>query len=302
MPIVNYVREHMRFIEYASDEGLSSGERLVWYALMHIINGRAQGSIWPEGFIRIANDRLLALCPMQLGAVIMARNSLKQRGLIDFIPGSRNKRAPAYKINFFSPEFPPDSPGKAEKMQSYCENRSNYNNNMGSNYDNNIGGNNGNIVPNYTEREYQTGKTGYPEEEDEEYTEAERACTGGRARDKQIAAIWRSDFGALPAPAQVQRLSTAADVLQMPLTVLREAVRCAAATGAKSPMAYVLTLLQDWHYAGVRTADEVGEYAYLRDVVEGRQPGDREKAQQGLAQMRRRHQQMPDGSEEGADG
>lgn len=63
MPIVNYVREHMRFIEYASDEGLSSGERLVWYALMHIINGRAQGSIWPEGFIRIANDRLLALCP-----------------------------------------------------------------------------------------------------------------------------------------------------------------------------------------------------------------------------------------------
>ncbi len=145
MPIVNYVREHMRFIEYASDEGLSSGERLVWYALMHIINGRAQGSIWPEGFIRIANDRLLALCPMQLGAVIMARNSLKQRGVIDFIPGSRNKRAPAYKINFFSPEFPPDSPGKAEKVQSYCENRSNYNNNMGSNYDNNIGGNNGNI-------------------------------------------------------------------------------------------------------------------------------------------------------------
>ncbi len=140
MPIVNYVREHMRFIEYASDEGLSSGERLVWYALMHIINGRAQGSIWPEGFIRIANDRLLALYPMQLGAVIMARNSLKQRGLIDFIPGSRNKRAPAYKINFFSPEFPPDSPGKAGKMQSYCENRSNYNNNMGSNYDNNIGG------------------------------------------------------------------------------------------------------------------------------------------------------------------
>lgn len=95
------------------------------------------------------------------------------------------------------------------------------------------------------------------------------------ARDKQIAAIWRSDFGAIPAPAQVQRLSTAADVL---------------------------TLLQDWHYAGVRTADDVGEYAYLRDVVEGRQPGNREKAQQALAQMRLRHQQMPEGSEEGADG
>ena len=107
MPIVNYVREHMRFIEYASDEGLSSGERLVWYALMHIINGRAQGSIWPEGFIRIANDRLLALCPMQLGAVIMARNSLKQRGLIDFIPGSRNK-----PLNFRP--IPPAKRGKCK--------------------------------------------------------------------------------------------------------------------------------------------------------------------------------------------
>ena len=104
MPIVNYVREHMRFIEYASDEGLSSGERLVWYALMHIINGRAQGNIWPEGFIRIANDRLLALCPMQLGAVIMARNSLKQRGLIDFIPGSRNKR-PRLQNQFLLPRI-----------------------------------------------------------------------------------------------------------------------------------------------------------------------------------------------------
>ena len=36
--------------------------------------------------------------------------------------------------------------------------------------------------------------------------------------------------------------------------------------------------------------------------VRFRQPGDRGKAQQALAQMRRRHQQMPDGSEEGADG
>ena len=52
----------------------------------------------------------------------------------------------------------------------------------------------------------------------------------------------------------------------------------------------------------IRTADDVGEYAYLRDVVEGRQPGNREKAQQALAQMRLRHQQMPEGSEEGADG
>ena len=109
MPIVNYVREHMRFIEYASDEGLSSGERLVWYALMHIINGRAQGSIWPEGFIRIANDRLLALCPMQLGAVIMARNSLKQRGLTNAPPPTKSISSP---LNFRP--IPPAKRGKCK--------------------------------------------------------------------------------------------------------------------------------------------------------------------------------------------
>ena len=51
MPIVNYVREHRRFIDYASDEQLTSGERLLWYALMEIMNQRAQGRDWPEGFI-----------------------------------------------------------------------------------------------------------------------------------------------------------------------------------------------------------------------------------------------------------
>ena len=53
MPIVNYVREHIRFMEYASDEGLSSSERLLWYALMHVMNQRAQGKVWPDEFIRI---------------------------------------------------------------------------------------------------------------------------------------------------------------------------------------------------------------------------------------------------------
>ena len=38
MPIVNYVREHERFIEYAADEHISLSERSVWYALMHIIS------------------------------------------------------------------------------------------------------------------------------------------------------------------------------------------------------------------------------------------------------------------------
>ena len=82
MPIVNYVREHMRFIEYASDEHLSASERLLWYALMHVMNQRAQGNVWPEEFIRISNERLLTLCPMKYDTLAAARNALKQRGVL----------------------------------------------------------------------------------------------------------------------------------------------------------------------------------------------------------------------------
>ena len=105
MPIVNYVREHIRFMEYATDEKLSGSERLLWYALMHIMNQRAQGNIWPDEFIRISNDRLLAFCPMKIDTMATARNRLKQRGLIDFLNGEKNKKSPAYRMIYFYPQY-----------------------------------------------------------------------------------------------------------------------------------------------------------------------------------------------------
>lgn len=117
MPIVNYVREHIRFMEYASDEHLSSSERLVWYALMHIMNQRAQGNIWPDEFIRISNDRLLSFCPMKMDTMAAARNRLKQRGLIDFLNGEKNKKSPAYRMIYFYPQYvQPDT--ERDGMQS----------------------------------------------------------------------------------------------------------------------------------------------------------------------------------------
>ena len=101
MPIVNYVREHTRFMEYATDEHLTASERLLWYALMHIMNQRAQGNVWPDGFIRVSNDRLLSYCPMKFDTMAAARNSLKQRGLIEVEKGEKNKKSPAYRMIYF---------------------------------------------------------------------------------------------------------------------------------------------------------------------------------------------------------
>ena len=102
MATVNYVREHIRFMEYAADEGLTSGERLLWFALMHVINRHARGSDWPEDYVRISNARLMAYCPMKYDTLAKAREALRRRGLIDYREGERNRRPPAYRVHYFS--------------------------------------------------------------------------------------------------------------------------------------------------------------------------------------------------------
>ena len=104
MAYVNYVREHMTFIEYAADERLSANERLLWYALIHLMNRRANGSDWPEDFISIPNSRILVLVPFGEDTLIDVRNRLAQRGLIDYQKGERNKRAPLYRMHYFHAE------------------------------------------------------------------------------------------------------------------------------------------------------------------------------------------------------
>ena len=105
MAIVNYVVEHIRFMEYASEEKLKGSVMLLWYALMHQMNQRAQGNVWPEEFVRIDNDRLLSYLPMEYDTFAAARNKLKQLGRIDYIPGERNKTNPAYKMIYFYPNY-----------------------------------------------------------------------------------------------------------------------------------------------------------------------------------------------------
>ena len=108
MCYVNYVKESMAFMEYASDERISGSEQLLWHALFHIMNQRAKGSDWPEGFISIPNARLLFYAPFGEDTLVAARNKLKQRGLIDFTPGKKNKQAPSYKMHYFSAELSTD--------------------------------------------------------------------------------------------------------------------------------------------------------------------------------------------------
>lgn len=108
MSKVNFVSEFNLFMRYARDSMLPMRERMLWIALFYIANDRAtyneqtQEYDWPDGFIQVSNGELNLYCCLDKRGIETLRNGLKQRGLIDFQPGQKNKRNPAYKINYFS--------------------------------------------------------------------------------------------------------------------------------------------------------------------------------------------------------
>ena len=98
MAIVSYIREQEWFLEFAADEGLTANDVALYVAILHFVNRRAKGNVWPDDFIRIRNDRLLPYCHMNYDAMARSRKKLKQMGIIDYINGERSREAPAYRI------------------------------------------------------------------------------------------------------------------------------------------------------------------------------------------------------------
>lgn len=105
---VNFVTEFNTFMRYARDNSLSLRERMFWVALFYIANDRAiyneqtQEYDWPDGFIQVSNNELNLYTCLDKRAIENIRNGMKQRGLIDFVPGMKNKKHPAYKINYLT--------------------------------------------------------------------------------------------------------------------------------------------------------------------------------------------------------
>lgn len=260
MAYVNYVREHMAFIEFASDKNLTGNERTFWYALIHEANRRANGSDWPEDFISIPNSRLLALVPFSENKIPELRNRLRQLGLIDFRKGDRNKRAPEYKIIYFSAEL---STGYEQDGESYHRNGGNFGGNFGGNNGSKPGGNLGscfgnpiinlNDKPNRKPNAYQ---------DDDELLELKEGARRAYVRG----------FGCEPTEAETDMMARGALSRSMSAEMLGEAIREAAAAHAAYPMMYVLTLLSDWQREYVRTVGDLDEYILLRRACEGKDP------------------------------
>ena len=310
MPIVNYVREHIRFMEYATDEHLSSSERLVWYALMHIMNQRAQGNIWPDEFIRISNDRLLSFCPMKMDTMAAARNRLKQRGLIDFLNGEKNKKSPAYRMIYFYPQYvgsssdsegaatsPPESFGFQGGAAGACANaqrlrcvqpeterdgsqdsKSNTEKsyyigyNMGDNFGGNMGCKPGDN-PGGNMGDIYNKHIRIQERIQEQETESttEEDEELERAREETKDA-WIRYFGKEPTPGIIDLLAQRSCACEFGEGVIDHAISVASYRDADSPTDFILTLFCDWRKNGIRNLNDLGEYGFLRDAYMNKHP------------------------------
>ena len=278
MPIVNYVREHTRFIQYASDEHIPANERLLWYALMHIMNGRAQGNVWPDEFIRINNDLLLSYCAMRYDTMAAARNGLKQRGLIDYEPGKKNTKSPAYRMIYFYPEYvQPESESNNVCYPKISDNiRGNIGGNIGGKPCYNTWGNMPNNIINYTKDNTSDDKE---KDVDDDLLDAR----------EEVKATWTECFGKPPNDYQMDAIARKAVLIcEFAPGVISRAIRITAYKGPDNPMDYLCRIFTDWKYYHLHTTDDVDNYLFLRDAATGKWDRvlPREEANEKLRQLR----------------
>ena len=263
---VNYVREINAFHRYANVNFLGSSERLLWFGLMDYINLHyASGSEWPGKFISIPNKGILSHVPFGEDALTEARSRLKQRGLIEYLPGKKNKEAPKYRIHYFSMEL---STGYQQDVGAdYPEKTGNIPGNIPGNMPGNMPGNVPGSQPyinlNVTPRNPKPNVT--PDDEEEEAEE--------RAREEAVAvsdSAFRESYGrsATIAEANILALRYCRSGMTEP-EVLREAVREAAQHGAKNPAIYARRVLSDWDGDYIRTVQDLNEWQVLKTMYHG---------------------------------
>lgn len=92
---VNYLKELRGFYDYSMYNGVSTGEVALWYTLMAINNRLG----WLDEFA-VNNSILQQLTALSKSGLDYARNGLKQRGLIDYVPGKGNRPGKYRMISF----------------------------------------------------------------------------------------------------------------------------------------------------------------------------------------------------------
>ena len=308
MAYVNYVKENIAFIEYASDENVTANERLLWYALFHMMNKRAIGSDWPDEPISISNSRLLSLCPFSEDSLAKARNRLVQRGLIRYEAGKKNAASPKYAINYFCAEL---STNHAPNVESYPISagnmrgnmqgnmRGNMQGNMGGNMQGNMQGNMGGLYINDKPNGYinrNPNETYDDEDADAEETARARAWTAWA--EGKVRTAFRQAFGREATPEEAGALTTAMRAAPQQEALMPFALRTAAMHGANNPVSYARTVYADYVRNCLLTQGEVEQYDAIRSLEKSGYEDTAEAIRRDIELRRRERMGLPTDDEE----
>ena len=263
MALINFVAEFNSVIRYCYENGLPVRERMLLIALFYAANSRAvpipaeyenasNQYDWPDDFFTVSNAELNLYAGLEKRAILEARNSLCQRGIIEVRAGQRRTKVPEYRISYFSigynnvpnntPKTPQNSPNNTPKTpQRHPKD-----------------------TPKAPQKHpliyklKQTKETNTDDDEDNE-GDALSLCADAGAneiseREARTNLFFQALIGRWPTPAETNSICTASSLLEMD-SMIGTAIEYAASAGAKSPAKYVATLLRDWWERGIRDRD-----------------------------------------------
>ena len=98
---VNFIKQFKLIMEYGKRNKLSSYERVLYVALFYCANQvamAAENQDWPEEYFPVSNSDIKSWTGLDERMIRNLRNSLKQRGLIDFKKGDGKKCDPEYRF------------------------------------------------------------------------------------------------------------------------------------------------------------------------------------------------------------
>ncbi len=252
MSKVNFVSEFNMFMRYARDNSLSLRERMLWIALFYVANDRAtyneqtQEYEWPDGYIQVSNNELNLYCCLDKRAVETLRNTLKQRGLIDFIAGQKNKRNPAYKINYLSvnvgykivPNPPPNNaPNDDPNTPPFYK----YNIESGIN-----------------------AGIKHAFSDDEEDGDDPADLVYARVRER-VQKAYQHNFGALPTTTELDLMTRCIEASYLG-EVATEVINTTASASPRNRLAYLREVCNTWAYEWIRTEADLIEYMTLEQM------------------------------------
>lgn len=243
---VNYISEFNAMMRVMSKNSLTGRERLLWIALFYAANDRAEYNLhtgerdWPTEFFPVPHSELNLLSTLNKKAIEEVRNSLKQRGLIDFRNGSRNKAAPQYKLYYQSIKIGGENDPNMYPSKHPSSAPSAY-----PNSDPNMGARSRSLLLNKrdTETEDQSGVS-----EDEEETNN----LSFKPRTREITEYWKSCFGAEPTAAVADYLANFQFEHEFDNEIIDAVINRAALVNPSNVFDYLKTVLLDLSAKDVR--------------------------------------------------